>query len=605
MFRKLITGKKQLYLIFVVLFMVSCGGQDDLASQPSAGQSAPTIPSDWLTKPPTPMITPSAFAIEEVAVPNPVDTPTSAPGSEGLMPEVEEATAVPTVTETATPLVIPTAAFSQQLTITAAPEVPEELARAAKQLAEWRPHDFQWIEPGSGTADITLQTGGGAPIANWVYVAAAPFATIDDGVALEDVQNQWIGASSGESPLIISENTAAALSPIWGAPDAAVIQVSSDSSQDVLWTQRPSLTILPFNKLTPDLKAMPLDGISPLGLDFTTDNYPLLVTVGITANDDALSKFLSAWPMPATNRDPAKLTSVAMTGVTALVRATASQMETDGILTPATDVGPVLREADITHISNEVSFAEDCPEPNPVGGTLFCSQDEYFELLQDIGTDVVELTGNHLNDWGPESVLRTLEMYEASDMTYFGGGRDLQDAARPALFEHNGNKIAFVGCNIVGPNYAWAGTSTPGSRPCGPDFEKQIKELDDQGYLVIATQQYYEFYHYPPTGLQEVDFKALVDAGAAAVSGSQGHHAQGFGFHNDAFIHYGLGNLFFDQMDMLGTRQTFVDTYTIYDGKLLNVELWTGLIEDYFQPRLMTAEEREEALQAVFEASGW
>ena len=58
-------------------------------------------------------------------------------------------------------------------------------------------------------------------------------------------------------------------------------------------------------------------------------------------------------------------------------------------------------------------------------------------------------------------------------------------------------------------------------------------------------------------------------------------------------------------MDMMGTRQSFVDTYTIYGGRLLNVELWTGLIEDFSQPRLMTTDEREEAVQAVFEASGW
>jgi poly-gamma-glutamate synthesis protein (capsule biosynthesis protein) len=123
--------------------------------------------------------------------------------------------------------------------------------------------------------------------------------------------------------------------------------------------------------------------------------------------------------------------------------------------------------------------------------------------------------------------------------------------------------------------------------------------------VVIATQQYYEFYHYEATDQQKEDFRVLVDAGASAVSGSQGHHAQGFDLYNDAFIHYGLGNLFFDQMDMLGTRQTFVDTYTIYDGRLINVELWTGLIEDYFKPRLMTSEEREALLETVFEASGW
>ena len=76
-------------------------------------------------------------------------------------------------------------------------------------------------------------------------------------------------------------------------------------------------------------------------------------------------------------------------------------------------------------------------------------------------------------------------------------------------------------------------------------------------------------------------------------------------FDNGAFIHYGLGNLFFDQMDMLATRQAFVDTYVIYDGRLLSVELWTGLIENWARPRLLTAEERADLLNTVFAASGW
>ena len=49
-------------------------------------------------------------------------------------------------------------------------------------------------------------------------------------------------------------------------------------------------------------------------------------------------------------------------------------------------------------------------------------------------------------------------------------------------------------------------------------------------------------------------------------------------------------------MDMMGTRQSFVDLYNVYDGRLVNIDLWTGLIENYSQPRLMTAEEREQVL---------
>ena len=74
---------------------------------------------------------------------------------------------------------------------------------------------------------------------------------------------------------------------------------------------------------------------------------------------------------------------------------------------------------------------------------------------------------------------------------------------------------------------------------------------------------------------------------------------------DQAFIHYGLGNLFFDQMDMLGTRQSFIDTYTIYEGRLISVVLTTSLIEDYCCPREMSEEERVQLLDAVFRASGW
>ncbi|NKQ35637.1 MAG: hypothetical protein HF973_08485 [Chloroflexi bacterium] len=331
----------------------------------------------------------------------------------------------------------------------------------------------------------------------------------------------------------------------------------------------------------------------------------MTLAVNVAGEESAVTQFLAAWNGPVTNRDPARMTRVAMTGVTALVRATAYNMEQFGILWPGEEVGPVLRGADIAHISNEVSFASDCPYPNPVGGTTFCSRDSYFALIEDVGADVIELTGNHLNDWGGENVLRSLEMYEAAGMATFGGGRNLAEAAQPALFEHNGNKIAFVGCNDFGPTFAWATEAGPGSRPCDGTMPTQIAQLRDEGYLVIATLQYEEYYQYPPLPQQELDFKALAAAGATAVSGSQGHHVQGFAFADGAFIHYGPGNLFFDQMDMPGTRQTFVDTYLIYDGRLLSVELWTGLIENYARPRVMTAVEREQALKTLFEASGW
>lgn len=471
-------------------------------------------------------------------------------------------------------------------------------------MSQEEPELFNWVE--GEPADVTLTIADGSPLAEWVYVAAAPFATVMDGMDLTELSVAWASGSTSIGSLYLDEETAAALATLWGPPASPIPVKSRAELTTALWAGRPSFTLIPFNRLTPDLKVLRLGGQSPLDALFSLSGYPLVVSFTVRGDSQPVGRFLAAWTGPDTNRDPEQLTRVAMTGVTALTRATAYQMELGGISAPGAAVAPIMMAADIAHVSNEVAFASDCPYPNPIGGTTFCASDSYLALLQSIGTDVVELTGNHVNDWGAENLLHTIDLYEAAGMATFGGGRDLAAAEQPAIFEHNGNRIAFVGCNPVGPAGAWATDFQAGSRPCDyPAFLAQIQALSAEGYLVIATLQYHEFYFYEATGQQQADFGAVAAAGAAAVSGSQGHHAQGFDFQDGSFIHYGLGNLFFDQMDQLGTRQTFIDSYVIYDGRLISVELFTGLIENYCCPRLMSEEERAELLQAVFQASGW
>ena len=84
-------------------------------------------------------------------------------------------------------------------------------------------------------------------------------------------------------------------------------------------------------------------------------------------------------------------------------------------------------------------------------------------------------------------------------------------------------------------------------------------------------------------------------------------------FSGGSFIHYGLGNLFFDQMSHLmpdgsliyDTRNVFIDRHVFYGGRYISTELLTYIIEDYSRPRLMTGTERQEFLRKIFIAGGW
>ena len=156
---------------------------------------------------------------------------------------------------------------------------------------------------------------------------------------------------------------------------------------DSAWAQRPSLAIVPFEDLDPRWKVLPVDGLSPIQKGLDLASYRLTIPISLVSDPDRVALIQSNFLIPSSNLDPQKMTVVALTGVTALVRATASTMERRGMLYPAEDIRNWLLEADITHISNEVPFAADCPPPNPTQESMrFCSRDEYIQLLEDIGT---------------------------------------------------------------------------------------------------------------------------------------------------------------------------------------------------------------------------
>jgi poly-gamma-glutamate synthesis protein (capsule biosynthesis protein) len=97
-------------------------------------------------------------------------------------------------------------------------------------------------------------------------------------------------------------------------------------------------------------------------------------------------------------------------------------------------------------------------------------------------------------------------------------------------------------------------------------------------------------------------------AGAAIVSGDQAHQPHGFSFQNGSYIHYGLGNLFFDQFHYCpnyACDDAFIDRHVFYDGQYISTELITLRFVDFAKPRLMTPEERAHLLEIVFKASGW
>jgi poly-gamma-glutamate synthesis protein (capsule biosynthesis protein) len=217
------------------------------------------------------------------------------------------------------------------------------------------------------------------------------------------------------------------------------------------------------------MKIMKINGISPLDRPMNVNEYALRIPFYLYGNSNSAGKFQSVIAqlgtiIPATNRDESKMAVVIMTGTTALARVTLRKIDLNGIDYPIEMIKDWFLSADLRQREQRSSFNENCVYTAPYT-MQFCAKPEHIKVLEALQVNVVESTGNHLNDFGGDHFVNTLKMYEERGWLNFGGGYNAESARQPALTEVNGNRIAFIGCNPAGPATGWGDIHA--SRRCG------------------------------------------------------------------------------------------------------------------------------------------
>ena len=246
-----------------------------------------------------------------------------------------------------------------------APYIPKTLSESLVLPVGYEVVDFP------EDALVRLEIGASEPKATWVYALVAPFYTLTDGITSEELILSWKGENGigiAGLPILVDEATLGVFTELWGEPSSGSVQVvTSEDIVEVAWAQQSSWAIIPFENLEPRWKVLAVDGSSPLRKDFNPDEYALSINFSLDGDlilvEDIL--LLSGYEQDnvlLTNWETSKLTTLVMTGVTAMVRCTANTMERKGLTYPAEDIGTWLREADLTHISNEIPFLPLAPQ---------------------------------------------------------------------------------------------------------------------------------------------------------------------------------------------------------------------------------------------------
>ena len=426
-----------------------------------------------------------------------------------------------------------------------------------------------------------------------LWLPAVGFGALLASIDSADLEALLAGHYDGR--LILSEAAAARLRQHGFSFHAATRIVPHDQRFSALWRDKRSFTLLPANELAMRLRVLWVDDAPVVD---QLDRYPLVFE----------SEF------PNFSRD--KLTRITLSGTTALARHTLPAIDAIGVERAVSGIRDYARASDYFQITNEASMAPGCPDLGYVGfaGSSYsmCMKPEHAAIFDLLDVDVVDLTGNHINDFGYEPLLRTLDYFEGRGATTVGGGRDPRAAREALILERNGSRIGWIACNEVGPAFAFASDDPnsrfgqrPGAAACDRYWLREaLAVLGAETDLVLMTVQYREFERFTPTDGQQFAYRTFAEWGADIVIGTAEHKPMTFEFYptgrgETAFIHYGLGNLFFDQ-ELWGNRRFFLDTLYIYDGRLLTVELFPGIIDERARPRLLTGDDRFNFLHFMF-----
>ncbi|OGI63737.1 hypothetical protein A2914_01000 [Candidatus Nomurabacteria bacterium RIFCSPLOWO2_01_FULL_41_21] len=163
------------------------------------------------------------------------------------------------------------------------------------------------------------------------------------------------------------------------------------------------------------------------------------------------------------------------------------------------------------------------------------------------GVSIVNVTNNHVGDWGREAYADTLARLKENEILYTGGGTKAQ-AEAPTIVEKNGLKIGYLGFSDVGPNGMVAREDEAGVLLANnPRFEEIIKSASEQVDFLVVSFHFGEEYKNTHNDRQEYLAHTAIDNGARIIVGHHPHVMQDTEVYKNGFIIYSLGNFIFDQ----------------------------------------------------------
>lgn len=194
-------------------------------------------------------------------------------------------------------------------------------------------------------------------------------------------------------------------------------------------------------------------------------------------------------------------------------------------------------------------------------------QPQNIPCLSAAKIDYCSLANNHTLDWGYAGLNETLETLKQARIQFAGAGRNLAEAAAPAVMNVPGKGRVIVfsfGSTDSGIPLSWeAGEDRPGinlrdrSDRSVDDVKQQVRDLEQPGDIFVASIHWGGNWGYEILPEQrEFAHKLIDEAGIDLIHGHSAHHFKGIEVYRDRPIIYGCGD-FIDDYEGIGGYEVY------------------------------------------------
>ncbi len=268
------------------------------------------------------------------------------------------------------------------------------------------------------------------------------------------------------------------------------------------------------------------------------------------------------------------------------------------------EVREYLKDADLTLANLENPVIQNAtyhPEDPTFNGDL-----RLLPILTQGGIDGVTLANNHILDAGVPGLEETLGHLDEAGISYAGAGANLDATREPMIFDLGGIEVGVLSYqNVPSYEWAWATEDTAGTAPLQEDVVMEdIERLRPEVDLLVVMPHWGIEYTAPPEPEQVELAHAMVDAGADLVVGNHAHWAKGIEVYNGKPVFYGTGNFLFDQSWSEETSTGIFADIVLYEDRVVQARPVPFIILDRSQPNFLVRDGLSgKALNAIYSAS--